>query len=149
MVAVALFLSQKGRVASRDAAEARGLAAASTAVAFLQLVTGAFRRHTGEGLVVHIAGAVAVFLLGSLLASRLMMTPLRRGGQLLLILLGMQMALGFATLSITGSGFVRSAEVPPVQLITISLHVATGAALLAVSLILALLCRRAPEAAPA
>jgi cytochrome c oxidase assembly protein subunit 15 len=139
MVATAVSFSKAPRGAVPEAA---GMGAAATAVAFLQLVAGAVTRHTGAGLHVHLAGAVAVLLFTSLFASRLMLTPLRRGAHLLLALLGAQIALGLATWAITASGFVRSPEAPFLQILTVSAHVALGALLLAASLTVTLLCRR-------
>jgi len=128
-------------------ADARGLGLAATAAAFLQLVAGAVTRHTGSGLEVHVVGAVGVFLLVSLFASRLMLTPLRRGGLVLLGLLGAQIALGVATWVITRNSFDRSVDAPVASLVTISAHVAMGAGLLATCLVLTLGCRRVPGAA--
>ncbi len=93
-------------------------------------------------------GAVAVLLLASLFASRLVLTPLRRGGFVLLGLLGVQIALGIATWVITRTSFDRSVDAPVASLVTISAHVATGAGLLATCLVLTLGCRREPAAAP-
>jgi heme A synthase len=133
---------------AQGAADARGLGIAATAASFLQLVAGAVTRHTGAGLEIHVAGAVAVLLLVSLFASRLMLTPLRRGGLVLLGLLGLQIALGIATWVVTRNSFDRSVDAPVASLVTVSAHVATGAGLLASCLVLTLGCRRAPSAAP-
>ncbi len=138
MVGVAVLCS---RNEARAPTEARGLGIAATAAAFLQLVAGAVTRHTGAGLEVHVAGAVLVLLLASLFASRLALTPLRRGAWLLLALLGAQFVLGIASWAITRSGsFVRSVEAPLVHLAAVSAHVATGAAILAACLVLSLRC---------
>jgi cytochrome c oxidase assembly protein subunit 15 len=145
MVTVALVVSQRWtRVEGDDAtARARGLAAATTSVAFLQLVAGAVTRHTGAVLVVHLVGAGLVVLHVSLLASRLMMTPLAREAKILLSILGLQVALGVGTWAITAGGFVRTHEAPLYKIVTVSAHVAVGAALLATSLAITLLCHRA------
>jgi len=139
MVATAVRFS---RAHSEGVPEAAGLGVAATGAAFLQLVAGAVTRHTGAGLHVHLAGAILVLLLTSLFASRLMMTPLRRGGHLLLALLGGQILLGLATWAITAGGFVRSHEAPFFQVLAISAHVALGALLLATTLVVTLLCHR-------
>jgi heme A synthase len=144
LVAVAWFLSP----APRGGADARGLGLAATGASFLQLIAGAVARHTGAGLEVHVVGAVVVLLLASLFASRLMMTPLRRGGYALLGLLGAQLALGIASWAITKNSFDRSVDAPVVSLLTISAHVAVGAGILATSLVLTLGCRAVPAAAP-
>lgn len=148
LVALAVLPAAKADVAG-DAAEARGVGLAAAAVCFLQLVAGAVTRHTGVGLEVHLVGAVLVLLLASAFASRLVLTPLRRGGWVLLGLLGAQFALGIATWVLTRrEGFVRSTEAPAVTLLLVSAHVVTGAGLLAACAVLAALCRR-PSPAPA
>ncbi len=148
MVATALFLSRAWTRGAPDesTAGARKLGLVTTVFAFLQLVAGAVTRHTGAVLVVHLVGAGLVLLHVSLLASRLMMTPLRKGAHALLAILGVQIALGIGTWAITAGGFVRSHEAPLVQILTVSAHVAVGAALLAASLAVTLLCHRARAA---
>jgi cytochrome c oxidase assembly protein subunit 15 len=150
MVAIALFVSEAWTRTPVDEASARArkLGAVTTSFAFLQLVAGAVTRHTGAGLVVHLVGAGLVLLHVSLFASRLMLTPLRRGAHVLLGILGAQLLLGLATWAITAGGFVRSHESPLVQIVTISSHVAVGAALLASSLAMTLMCHRGRESAP-
>jgi hypothetical protein len=109
-------------------------------------VAGAVTRHTGAGLFVHLAGAGLILFLVTLFASRLMMTSLRRGATILLGILGAQFALGIATWAITANGFARSHQAPIHQIVTVSAHVAVGAALLAMSLALTLLCHRSKVA---
>jgi heme A synthase len=149
MVATALFLSETWSRTGPDesTAAARKLGVVTTVFAFLQLVAGAVTRHTGAGLVVHLVGAGLVLLHVSLLVSRLMMTPLRKGAHALLALLGVQFALGIATWVITAGGFVRSHQAPLIQIVAVSAHVAVGAALLATSLAVTLLCLRSKRAA--
>jgi cytochrome c oxidase assembly protein subunit 15 len=152
MVAVALFVSETWRRTRLDetAAAARRMGMVATCFAFLQLVAGAVTRHTGAGLAVHLAGAGGVLLFVSLFASRLMMTPLKRGAQLLMAVLGIQLLLGAATWAITAAGFERSHQSPLYQIVTISAHVAVGASLLATSLGVTLMCHRGADApAPA
>ena len=151
MVSVALFVSRAWTAAPADetAAPARRLGAAATGFAFLQLVAGAVTRHTGAVLVVHLLGAGLVLVTVSLFASRLMMTPLKKGANVLVMLLGLQMVLGMATWAIKASGFQRSHESPVLQIATISAHVAVGAALLATSLGVTLMCHRGSAPAPA
>jgi cytochrome c oxidase assembly protein subunit 15 len=147
-VATALLLSKGGL--ARGPAEARGIGIAATVACYLQLVAGAVTRHTGAALEAHLLGAVAVLLLGALFASRLMMTPLRRGGALVLGLLGAQIALGIAAWAITAGGFVRSIDSSVVSMATVSLHVAFGAAVMAACLGNTILCsERAPALAGA
>jgi heme A synthase len=144
LVSVAWLVTRKGE----GGADARGLGVAATAASFLQLVAGAVTRHTGAGLEVHIAGAIVVLLLASMFASRLVLSPQRRGAFVLLGLLGAQLALGIATWAITRNAFDRSVDAPVVSLVTISAHVATGAGILATCLVLTLGCRRAVVAHP-
>jgi cytochrome c oxidase assembly protein subunit 15 len=144
MVATALMVSDAWKRAPADesTAGARTFGIMTTGVAFLQLVAGAVTRHTGAALAVHLAGAAAVLLMVSLFASRLMMTPLRKGANVLVALLGLQVVLGGATWALKAGGFVRSHESSVVEILTISAHVAVGAALLATSLAVTLLCHR-------
>jgi len=150
MVAVALFVSETWTRTPIDevATRARKIGAVATFFAFLQLVAGAVTRHTGAGLVVHLAGAAGVLIFVTLFASRLMLTPVRRGATLLVALLGIQLFLGLATWAITAGGFVRSHESPLMQIVTSSAHVAVGASLLAASLAVTLMCSRGVEPAP-
>lgn len=151
MVAVALLVSEAWVRTPVDefSAGARRLGIAATLFAFLQLVAGAVTRHTGAGLLVHLIGAGGVLVLVTLFASRLMLTPLRRGAHLLTGLLGLQLALGLATWAITSGGFVRSHESSPLSILIISSHVAVGASLLAAALSVTLMCHRGAAPAPA
>jgi len=141
---VALFMSDAWRRTPSDesTAGARNLGIVTTAFAFLQLVAGAVTRHTGAVLVVHLVGAGLVLIHVSLFASRLMMTPLRRGANILVALLAGQLVLGGATWAIKASGFERSHHAPVLQIVTIGAHVAVGAALLATTLAVTLMCHR-------
>lgn len=144
MVALALFLSRAWREtpSSDDTSAARGLAAVATGAAFLQVVAGAVTRHTGAGILVHLTGAGVVVVLEAILASRLMLTPLRRVALALLAILGVQFLLGVAAWAITSSGFVRSHESPLLQIVTVTAHVAVGALLLGTNLAVTLMCHR-------
>jgi len=150
MVGIALVVSRSWTSTPFDPAAyaARKLGVVTTVFAFLQLVAGAVTRHTGAGLIVHLVGAGLVLLHVTLLSTRLMMTALRGWAKLLAALLFVQLGLGFATWAITAGGFVRSHESPVIQIVTISAHVAVGAALLASSLATTLMCRRGAETAP-
>ncbi len=150
MVAIALFVSESWTRTAVDEAStrARKLGVVATAFAFLQLVAGAVTRHTGAGLIVHLVGAGLVLLHVTLFASRLMLTPLRRGAHVLVAILFVQLLLGLGTWAITAGGFVRSHESPLFQIVTISAHVAVGASLLAASLAVTLMCHRGVEPAP-
>jgi cytochrome c oxidase assembly protein subunit 15 len=150
MVAIALFVSESWSRTPIDetSTQARKLGVVATAFAFLQLVAGAVTRHTGAGLLVHLVGAGLVLLHITLFASRLMLTPVRRGAHLLVGILFVQLLLGLATWAITANGFDRSHLAPLYQIITISSHVAVGASLLATSLAVTLLCHRGAVAAP-
>ena len=150
MVAVALFVSESWTRTPIDetATRARRFGLHATGFAFLQLVAGAVTRHTGAGLVVHLAGAAGVLIFVTTFASRLMLTPLRRGAYLLAAILGLQLVLGLGTWAITAGGFDRSYKSPWLQILTVSAHVAVGALLLATSLAVTLMCHRGAEAVP-
>lgn len=150
MVAVALFVSGAWSSTPLDeaASSSRRIGSIATLFAFLQLVAGAVTRHTGAVLIVHLVGAGLVLLTTSLFVSRLILTPLRKGAHVLLAILGIQMALGVATWVLKAGGFQRSHEAPLIQIVTISAHVAVGAALLATLLGVTLMCHRGPAPAP-
>jgi heme A synthase len=146
---VAVAVAQTPAWAARGAGEARGVGIAATAACLLQLIVGAIARHTGIGFEVHALGAVAVLFFASLLASRLLMTPLRRGAWTLVGLLLAQITLGILTWALTRNmPFERSTAAPAGTLVLVSLHVVLGAGLLAACLCLTLLsgpARKAPE----
>jgi cytochrome c oxidase assembly protein subunit 15 len=150
MVAVALFVSETWTRTpiEETSTRARKIGALATLFSFLQLVAGAVTRHTGAGLVVHLAGAAAVIIFVTMFASRLMLTPVRRGAYLLVAILGVQLLLGLGTWAITAGGFDRSYKSSWLQIVTISAHVAVGASLLATSLAVTLMCQRGAEAVP-
>jgi cytochrome c oxidase assembly protein subunit 15 len=151
MVALALVMSQAWvRIPAEGSAHrARWLGALTTLFAFLQLVAGAVTRHTGGGFPVHLLGAGIVLVVATVFASRLVLSPLRKGAWGLLALLGLQIGLGLATWAITARGFVRSHESPLLEIVTISAHVGVGAALLGTSAGLTLMCRRGAARGPA
>jgi cytochrome c oxidase assembly protein subunit 15 len=151
LVAIALVVSRSWTALPADASAfaARKLGVVTTVFAFLQLVAGAVTRHTGAGLIVHLVGAGLVLLHVTLLSTRLMATPLRSWAKALAALLFVQLGLGIGTWAITAGGFVRSHDAPLYQILTISAHVAVGAALLATTLAVTLLCRRGGVAVPA
>ncbi|HEX7900172.1 MAG TPA: COX15/CtaA family protein [Planctomycetota bacterium] len=146
---VAVSVGQSRAWELRGAGDARGVGVAATAACLLQLVAGAVARHTGIGFEVHAIGAVAVLVLASLLASRLLMTPLRRGAWTLTVLLLSQIALGVLTWALTRhAGFERGMAAPAGTLLLVSAHVVLGAGLLAACLCLTLLSgpgRKAPR----
>lgn len=143
LAATAFTLSRAGAPAREGVPDASGWGAAATAICFLQLVAGAVTRHTGGGFTVHLVGAALVLFAVSIFASRLILSPLGRGARVLLALLGGQIALGIATWILTARGFVRSHEAPVFEILTISAHVALGAALLAATFVLTLAARPA------
>lgn len=147
VVAVALIQSKAWSL--RGSGDARGLGAVATLACLLQLIAGAVARHFGFGLEIHALGAVVVLVAASLFASKLLGTPLRRGAWLLTGVLGFQICLGLFTWILTRvEAFERSPDAPLFTLAIVSLHVATGAALLASCLGLTLLAgpaRKAPE----
>jgi len=148
------------RVASTDRWSAR-LSVTTTAAVYGQLLLGAVMRHTGSGLAIpdfplafghvvpditsfavgihfaHRVGAVVVAALVLATASRILGASddrrSRRAAILLVVLLGAQLALGATII------WSRKAVLPTTA------HVAIGAAILAVSLVLALRSRRASE----
>jgi uncharacterized membrane protein len=150
-VALALFLSPSWRQSEPDddAAQARRIGLLTVIFAFLQLVAGAVTRHTGAGIYVHLAGAFLVLLHATVFSSRLMTTRLRAGAHFLMLLLAVQVILGLTAWSATSGGAVRSLEIPASRLVTVTVHVAVGALVLATSLALTLKCWRSHHPAVA
>jgi heme A synthase len=144
LVALSLFLSPSWRSAVEDegAAQARSIGGLTVIFAFLQLVAGAVTRHTGAGVLVHLAGAALVLLHATVFASRLMTSRLRAGAHFLMALLGIQLILGLSAWSATSGGATRSLDVPLGRLVTVTAHVAVGALILATTLALTLKCWR-------
>lgn len=104
------------------------LSAVTFAAVFLQLILGAVLRHTHAGLGAHIGGAMAVVFCAGRLSYRLLQRPrdpvLSRNAFWLCALIGVQLALGLASIS-------KLKSVP-----IVTAHVATGALILATSLII-------------
>lgn len=109
---------------------------------YVQLILGALHRHTGHALELHITGALLVLILSTWVWRRASRMPLTRGihrtGCALIAVVGTQIALGIASYFIRRHHF----DVIPPPLwapITISLHVATGAVVLGLAVLMALL----------
>ena len=151
LVALALFLSPTWDKREEDDGHSQAwrIGALTVGFAFLQLVAGAVTRHTGAGIIVHLAGAVMVLLHATVFSSRLMTTRLRGGAHFLMFLLAVQVVLGLSSWSATAGGAVRALEVPASRLVTVTAHVVVGALILATTLVLTLKCwrQRYPAAA--
>jgi cytochrome c oxidase assembly protein subunit 15 len=116
-----------------------------------QLVLGALYRHTGEGLILHLYGAALVTFLALLVGVRVWGLHgypeeggdalLGRFGKAVLLLLGLQVCLGFAALVAI---VLRPEGAGPgsLELLFATAHQITGALLLASSLSVALWLRR-------
>jgi cytochrome c oxidase assembly protein subunit 15 len=107
----------------------------------IQLVFGAVQRHVAQGLLIHITLATVVTVIAIAAGGRAWglyhgVRPVQRLGQLLMGLVCVQVALGIAALAVTqGRAVVGSPTTIEVTIATA--HQATGAALLAVSVMLA------------
>jgi cytochrome c oxidase assembly protein subunit 15 len=138
LVAVAV-LTRPGAVVSVAARSPRRLAVAAVIVVYVQIVFGALLTHEGW-IWLHLAGAVGVFAVVPVLtarARRLDDTMTARASRVLLILLGLQLALG------VGSFVARfsSVWIPGEQLTMLALPVAhrlAGSLILAATVIVAL-----------
>jgi protoheme IX farnesyltransferase len=111
-----------------------GLALALTAAVYIQLILGASIRHSERGLLAHIAGALGVALVAVLLVRQ---RPLPRAAEVLGLLLIVQLALGLLTLY-TRQPKLAPGQLSPVQVWLPTLHLATGALILATSFALTL-----------
>ncbi|KDA53901.1 hypothetical protein EG19_02695 [Thermoanaerobaculum aquaticum] len=103
----------------------------------LQLVLGALQRHFAQGLLVHISLATVVLLMAALGAARLLgSSPLRTWARALLVVVGLQVVLGFAALWVRGYPPGARAQTPLEVLLTTA-HQAGGALLLSLATALA------------
>jgi cytochrome c oxidase assembly protein subunit 15 len=112
----------------------------------VQLVLGAAQRHLAWGLIIHISLAAVVAMLAVVVGARAWglhhgVWPVQRLGQLLLAVVSIQVTLGIAALAVTqGQAVVGDPSTLEVTIATA--HQATGAALLALSVMMALWTRR-------
>lgn len=160
-VSMALFTSsgwQQEHPRRRESSEPslRRLAAGTTAAVFAQLILGAAYRHNAAGIVPHLVGA-ALVTIGVIWVWRRIRREyadepaLRRPAIVLGGLLLFQLLLGGAAYWIR----LATADAPQPQLLMVALtvaHVATGALVLASSLVVTLQAHRRlapPEATPA
>ena len=112
------------------------LGVGAVAALWLQLVLGAVMRHGGAGVVWHLGGAViAASAAGAFGAAALTRREpeLRRPAAALLLLLAAQLTLGLATLDFRS---VPSPRTHPVMIAVATTHLAVGALLLGVTVLL-------------
>lgn len=152
-VAMALFASREwlqdhDPIAEPDLAPGTPTLAALAAVCvLLQLILGAAFRHSGMKLLPHLVGACVVtamlcWTVVRVLARYGSVEHLRKPAQLLLALLMFQLGLGFAAY-LTRLTYGHNAEQPwQIMVISTVAHVACGALVLAVSVVLAIQSRR-------
>jgi cytochrome c oxidase assembly protein subunit 15 len=159
MVVVAAATSRRWRSSGRpelvpSAAGDRTLQSALVGALVVQLVLGAIQRHLAQGLVIHITLAAFVAIMAIAVGARAWglhhgQWPVQRLGQLLMGLVGIQVALGIAALAVTqGRAVVGSPTTVEVTIATA--HQAAGAGLLALAVLLAAWTRRLylPSAPP-
>jgi cytochrome c oxidase assembly protein subunit 15 len=151
VVAIALVTSPgMARPAPAVDGATRGLTLAAALLVYLQIVFGALLTHAGH-IDLHLAGAVAVFVLVPMVTARLRRTGdavAAGASRVLLVLLGIQLALGI------GSYLARFAAVwiPGGQLTMLALPVAhrlAGGLILAAAVVLAVHVLAAARPAPA
>lgn len=151
LVAVAVFTSTTWKSPTESTPLPHVRADRRLTVAFflllvVQLVLGAMLRHFAGGLHLHLTMAVVVIIVGMVLGTRAAglyhAVPLyRRIGRGTIHLLGMQLVLGLTALLTTS--LAANVDPPPAyEVITTLLHQATGAILLAWSVLLLLWLRR-------
>jgi cytochrome c oxidase assembly protein subunit 15 len=151
VVAIAVFTSSwwNGTLPEMDdpgSPRIRTLVVWTLAAVFLQLILGAAFRHKGFGIIPHLIGAVIVtiliFMTAGALKSRFAdVPPLRSSARYLHILIGVQLLLG------AGAYWSRlySARFPQPMGVMVGLtvvHTVTGALVLAVTLVTALMSYR-------
>jgi len=151
MVALSAATSRRWRSepAAEPAVSAAGdrtLQAALICALLVQLVLGAIQRHLAQGLLIHITLAAIVAVVAIVVGARAWglyngCWPVQRLGQLLMSLVGVQVALGIAALAVTqGRAVVGHPTTLEVTLATA--HQAAGAGLLALAVLLAAWTRR-------
>jgi cytochrome c oxidase assembly protein subunit 15 len=153
MVSIALLTGKNGVVAPKPVIDSKErprlttLAVLTVSAVWLQLIMGAAFRHSGIRLLPHLIGAVVVFIMVNWLA----ITTLRRHGSTpalarpagaLLVLLGVQIALGVASY-VTRVIWNASAPAPLESMVGATVaHVACGALVLVTAVILAIQIHR-------
>jgi len=152
-VAMALFTSREWLQDYEPIAEPEiapstpTLAALAAGCVWLQLILGAAFRHSGMKLLPHLIGACVVTAILCWTVVRVLtrygaVEHLRRPAQLLLALLMFQLGLGFAAY-LTRLTYGHNAEQPwQIMVVSTVAHVACGALVLAVSMVLAVQSRR-------
>jgi hypothetical protein len=124
----------------------RTLQASLVGMLLIQLIFGAVQRHVAQGLIIHITLAAVVAMIAVAAGARAWglyhgSWPVQRLGQLVMAVMAIQVTLGIAALAVTqGRAVVGDPTVFEVTLATS--HQATGAALLAVSVLLMVWTRR-------
>lgn len=149
VVAMALFtshgwLQDNQPIIERDAfPSTRALTAVGAACVWVQLILGAAFRHSGIKLLPHLIGACVVTAMLCWTIARVLsrygnVDHLRKPAQLLLGLLMIQLGLGFCSY-LTRLTFGHDAVQPmPIMVVSTVSHVAGGALVLAVSVVLAM-----------
>jgi protoheme IX farnesyltransferase len=125
-------------------APSRFLYVSLTAIIFFQLVLGAFLRHTGEGVVQHIIGGLAVFILSAMVAALSSRCERRfwLGSGLLFVAVLGQIALGFFSLYFTH--VLPASRQQGIEVYMTTAHQTMGALLLSFAVVLTIWSSRYP-----
>ncbi len=154
IVSMIVFLSTAWRSAARSTpgcftSTDRFFGAALVILMIVQLVLGAILRHITGGLLIHISMAVIVLVVAHVCGIRACVRPaappfVPRLGRILLVLTGIQAALGLAALIAVG---LWSAEPrrPATEVVLATAHQGAGAVLLACAVVLMLWAWRLRE----
>jgi len=122
------------------------LQASLVGMLMVQLIFGAVQRHVAQGLIIHITLAAVVAMIAVAAGARAWglyhgSWPVQRLGQAVMAVMSIQVTLGIAALAVTqGRAVVGHPTVFEVSIATA--HQATGAALLAISVLLMVWTRR-------
>lgn len=131
----------KPRVEPKSVVPLHHMTAALFGLAYAQLILGAIIRHAGWGITAHIANALLIFALSLWAFHRTKSTPLRRGAGVLFSCVSFQILLGLTTYYAIGAEFDVIPE-PFYVTAAITAHVALGALVLGLSVVLFLLAFR-------
>lgn len=150
VVALAYFTSREGSAPPEVRIDDPALPKRTllmTALIYTQILFGALYRHTGKMLVLHLLGAATVFFVvgwgsGALVKQGREVPGLRSSAIGLMVLLTIQILLGFASLGIVTTDAAKNIDAPLGNALLLSLHLLVGGAMFALGVLLTLRTHR-------
>lgn len=122
-------------------------AALMTAAIYMQILFGALYRHTEKSIALHLIWAAFVFFLVGWVSGRVAKRTrdlpwIRKPAIGLMILLTLQLVLGFASLGIVSMESAKTIETPVLLAVILSLHLLAGAGMFGLGVAMTLRARR-------